>query len=59
MVEARDGYFWCDSYEGIRARMSEDTSGIHFRQNTGRNPVTEDLRSLPISQKRPRMMDDG
>ena len=53
-MEERDGDFWCDCYEGIRGRMCEHTAGMHFRQNTGRIPVTEDVRSLPISQKRPR-----
>ena len=54
LIEERDGDFWCDCYEGIRGRMCEHTPGMHFRQNTGRIPVTEDVRSLPISQKRPR-----
>ena len=53
-MEERDGDFWCDCYEGIRGRMCEHTVGMHFRQNTGRIPVTEDVRSLPISQKRAR-----
>ena len=54
LVEERGGDFFCDCYEGIRGRMCEHTVGMHFRNKTGKIPVTEDVRTLPISQKRPR-----
>merc|ERR1719319_1485543 len=34
--------------------MCEHTVGMHYRQKTGRLPVTEEVRSLPIGAKRPR-----
>ena len=53
-LEERDGDFFCDCFEGINGRMCKHTVGMHYRQKTGRLPVTEDVRSLPISSKRPR-----
>ena len=54
LVEERGGDYFCDCYEGIRGRMCEHTVGMHFRNKTGKIPVTDDVRTLPISQKRPR-----
>ena len=53
-VEERAGDFYCDCWEGIKGRMCEHTVGMHYRQKTGRLPVTEEVRSLPIGAKRPR-----
>ena len=53
-LEERDGDFFCDCFEGIKGRMCKHTVGMHYRQKTGKLPVTEDVRSLPISSKRPR-----
>ena len=53
-LEERNGDFWCDCFEGIKGRMCKHTVGMHYRQKTGKLPVTKDVRSLPISSKRPR-----
>ena len=53
-LEERAGDFFCDCFEGIKGRMCKHTVGMHYRQKTGKLPVTEDVRSLPISSKRPR-----
>ena len=34
--------------------MCEHTVGMHFRNKSGKIPVTEDFQTLPISRKRPR-----
>ena len=54
LIEERDGDFYCDCFEGIKGRLCEHTTGMHFRNKTGKIPVTEDVRSLPIAQKRPK-----
>ena len=53
-IEERAGDFYCDCWGGIKGRMCEHTVGMHYRQKTGRLPVTEEVRSLPIGAKRPR-----
>ena len=54
LIEEKGNDFYCDCYEGIRGRMCEHTIGMYFRNKFGKIPVTEDIRSLPISQKRTR-----
>ena len=52
LLEEREGDFFCDCFEGIKGRMCKHTVGMHYRQNSGKLPVTDDVRSLPISSKR-------
>ena len=53
-LEERQGDFFCDCFEGIKGRMCKHTVGMHYRQDTGKLPANDEIRSLPISSKRPR-----
>ena len=54
LIEERENDFYCNCYKGIQGRMCENTIGMYFRPKSGKIPLTEDVRSIPISQKRTR-----
>ena len=53
-LEERQGDSFCDCFERIKGRMCKHAIGMHYRQNTRKLPINDEIRSLPISSKRTR-----
>ena len=39
-IDERKEDFFCDCFEGIKGRMCEHTPGMHYRNKTGKLPVS-------------------